>query len=261
MAKQHYGITALMDPDPFSFGHSSDQAVGSVPAQHKWNYAASPYCVANEFICGTIGQFLGLPIPPFAITRPKTSDAPNQIFSSLHFNFEGRDLAPVSPPNCVASLPDICAGVIVFDVLIGNADRHNKNLAVDRLANPSEMQVFDHDGGLFGFNMGTSPHGIERLKFLEGRFGISGSDMTGGSRHCLIDALLDSETLTCWTHRLWQIGYDFIKRTCDRAQQYGLTSEESAAACGFLHYRSRCVSGILNRHRSEFTSVNRWVLV
>jgi hypothetical protein len=262
MAKARFGITALLDPDPLGLGHYTGGKVdGAVPAKHKWNTTWSPYLVANEFICGTIGRFLGLPIPPFAITEPPSETPARYMFSTLHFNYEGRDLRPVLPDNCVSSLPEMCARVIVFDVLIGNADRHDHNLAVDRMDEPRDMKVFDHDCALFGANFGNEPIGIERLSALRGRLGISAGPITGGNRHCLLRSIKSAEHFRTWTDQLWELGGNYLRRICSEAQQYGISQQEATAAADFLEDRSKDVAGILNRHKEEFVAVKPWRMI
>ena len=262
MARPRYGITALVDPDPLGWGHYTEgMADGSVPAKHKWNTEASPYCVPNELICGTIGQFLGLPIPAFALTHPSGGKPAPFLFSSLHFNFEGRQLSPVMPSQCVAALAELCAGIVVFDVLIGNADRHDANLAVDRMEKPKEMRVFDHDCALFGANCGGNLVGVARLHALKGRLGVTGSELSSGNRHCLLDAMTDSRPFAPWVYRLWQLNGDFIRRTCAAAVNFGLSNDEAEEAANFIDHRSRSMRSLLNRHSCEFEGIEQWSLI
>ena len=48
-------------------------------------------------------------------------------------------------------LPDVCTGIVLFDVLIANCDRHDDNLVVDNDIAPREIYVYDHDIALFGY--------------------------------------------------------------------------------------------------------------
>src|SRR3990170_1752400 len=56
----------------------------------------------------------------------------------------------VVPHRCCAALPQICSGILLFDLLVANSDRHVGNLKVDDPDNPLEIDVFDHDRALFG---------------------------------------------------------------------------------------------------------------
>lgn len=259
MPRKKFSIIALLDPDPLGLGHyDRGKANGSIPAKHKWNSEERPYCIANEYICSTLGQFIGLPVPPFAITYTDTDQPSRFMFSSLNFNFNGRNLSPVIPENCLSSFPDICAGIIAFDVLIANADRHDENLAVDRMNQPQEISVFDHDCALFGANFGIEPHGTERLKAMNGRLGISAGSVTGGNRHCLLDSVASNDYFEDWAVRIHQITEGFIRRVCNHAQQYGITALESTEAAAFLIQRKWEIAGIMNRRKDEFPGILPW---
>jgi hypothetical protein len=46
-----------------------EQGIGFTKCLHKKPWSESPYLIANEIIAAKLGQFLGLPIPPFAVTH------------------------------------------------------------------------------------------------------------------------------------------------------------------------------------------------
>jgi hypothetical protein len=96
----------------------------------KQNCGKAPYCVPNEYICGQLGRFLGLPVPPVGIMTTD-SEGKDVWIASLDFNFRGLTLPPVDPDACARELAWLSTGLIVFDILIGNLDRHPFNFAVD----------------------------------------------------------------------------------------------------------------------------------
>ena len=73
--KKKLRIRAGINLDHLADGAIVDQLkrggmAGNLPALHKWNNQnASAYCIPNELICGELGRFIGLPIPPFGITH------------------------------------------------------------------------------------------------------------------------------------------------------------------------------------------------
>src|SRR5947209_823354 len=78
----------------------------TIQAVAKANGPNAPYCIPNELICGDIGRFLGLPVPPSGIVEASnTTGAP--LFASLDFNLTGNALPPVDPVACFARLPDL----------------------------------------------------------------------------------------------------------------------------------------------------------
>ncbi len=208
---------------------------GTVMAIHKWCHEISPYSVANEYICGCLGVAIGLPIPPFALTKFQ-GQKPPIAFSSLNFNPGGNRLPPVECDILCEKQYRLCVGVIVFDVWIANEDRHNANLAVDKLMDPKELHVFDHDQALFG---GCNCRGIERFDKLKDRLGITGSSITGGNEHCLLNYLIDDQFFDEWIQRVKSVGDWTITEACKRLQGRGLTKKEVFGAVEFLLHRQK----------------------
>jgi hypothetical protein len=117
----------------------TDTSQVTVSAVAKCNSVDSPYFVPNEYFCGELGRFLRLPIPPCALLSAPDHEV-TQWFASLDFNYMGNSLPPVLPEKVVEFLPDLSTGVIVFDVLVANGDRHPANLAVDAVYRPTRCR-------------------------------------------------------------------------------------------------------------------------
>lgn len=230
---------------------------GPIDAKHKWNSQFRRYCIPNEMICAELGRFIGLPIPPYAVTYPDGHPEIKEMFSSLKFTFGGREDRPVIGENVVQHLPKLAAGILVFDVFVVNADRHDENLMVDKMDVPRKIRVYDHDQALLGGGS-TPTEGIERLRKSRGRLGITGSEGTGGNRHVLIDHFTMNKEFLDWCNRIYGIPTGFIKRICKAGRDCGLTSDEAEEAAEFLARRRRDLRGILNRHKAEFSSISAW---
>jgi hypothetical protein len=80
----------------------------------------------------------------------------------------------------------LAVGVLLFDVLIANPDRHAMNVHLDASRKPYRMSIFDHSHALFGYENGKAD---ERLSALKDSLGISGGTVTGQNRHCLLNAI------------------------------------------------------------------------
>jgi len=258
--RRRYLSKALIDADPLGLGFSHrTYALGSVRARHKWNREESAYCVANECICAELGRFIGLPIPPYAVTEVAEGElAGKHLFSSLDFNWDDRDLSPVMPENCLASLSKLCAGVLMFDIFITNADRHDKNLAVDRMDNPKDLRVFDHDVALFGTVPGKA---IERMNKLQKSLGITGKPPTGGNEHVFLRTITSNEHFKEWINRIHAIPASFIERICHETKKYGVKTTEAERAAKFLKDRTWELAGVINRWNCEFSSIDKWTTV
>jgi hypothetical protein len=130
----------------------------------KLNSDESPYCVANEYVAARLGQMVGLPVPPGGVIQGRTPSG-GPAWVSLNFSPKGDRLPPIDPPTVYEALPELCAGVVVFDVLIANGDRHRKNLAF--LPSKKRLEVFDHSHALLGIDKGAA---IEHLSNVKDRF-------------------------------------------------------------------------------------------
>jgi hypothetical protein len=232
----------------------------SVSAVAKYNEpAAAPYCLPNELICGEIGRFLGLHVPPGAIVYAQGHSPAEHWFASLDFNLTGNSLPPVDVDDCVAQLPDLSTGLLLFDILVANCDRHAGNFAVDFLASGGpQMSVFDHGHALFGFVPGQ---GLQRLTDLRDRLGASGGTVTTGNRHCLMDVLNTSAYFQKWLDRIRAAPNFFLEERCQAAVGLGVGDPEGFAAVDFLKYRRDNLVTILNNHRPEFRGIAQWSLL
>ncbi len=220
----------------------------------KSNQQDHPYLIANEFISARIAQYLGLPIPPFSVLRKKTRKT--AMFAS--YSYES-DTSPsdVRPDVCINKLPSLCAGVLVFDILIGNCDRHRGNLKVDSPANPTRMYLIDHDLALFNR---VPSNGIARLNSIEGRLGISGGSVSGGNRHVFLDQRMQSGSLKDWCTRIEKIPDWFIQESCEYAKGLGPKKSELSHLEKFLLERRRTIATIVFENKSELVNITDWDL-
>lgn len=227
-------------------------AWGQCGALHKTFWDGSPFCLWNEYIASSIGHFLRLPIPSFSFSELSG----RQFFSSLDFNFDRDELPPIIPDCCWEGLPDLSTGVLLFDILIANCDRHDNNLVVDRITAPKAMRVFDHDQSLLGGGM--HPIGIERLELLKDRLGVTGSATTKGTRHCLLREVTHDRYFEKWLDRIWDMPHWFIQDICAAAVNHGMPKAESQAVCEFVLHRAQHMEHLIRTHQAEFEGIKRW---
>jgi hypothetical protein len=143
---------------------------------------------------------------------------------------------------------------VLFDVLIGNPDRHDENLRADDRQKPRRIAVYDHDVALFG---ALSP-GTERLAELGSMLGIAG-ETAASTVHCLLPVLTTAEHFEVWLERIADIPAWFIKDTCETVVQKLLVSREEAnAAERFLVDRRKNLGAVLDRHRDKFPAITNW---
>jgi hypothetical protein len=234
----------------------TDGRLGSVPAIVKTNGDNAPYCVANEVACGEIGRFLGLPVPLGGVCYSPTSN-PKLFYASLDFNLPGRILPPTNVTTCVKQLPRLSSGVLLFDILIGNCDRHGRNISVDFSTKPPNMNIFDHGHALFGKDR---CQGVERLERLRERLAISGGSRTQGNRHCFLDQIETDEHFGYWLDRIRRIPDFLMDDIIEELPTLGCTDKESAAAREFLRYRRISLEHIIEENKQEFSRIMTWRL-
>jgi hypothetical protein len=214
------------------------------------------YLIANEWIAAQIGRLLGLPIPPCALMGTR----PNQMFASI--SFDGRKkLRWCNPAMLWQFQPALCSGILAFDMLIANCDRHARNIKVDNPARPKVVRVFDHDRAMFYIAPGE---GAQRLDGLLSRLGISGGPVSGGHRHCLIDEITRCDFLFDWIQKISAIPKFFIEETCQAIRRIGgVTKREVEKATDFLLYRRDNLSEIVGRNKEQFRSIDSsaWPMV
>jgi hypothetical protein len=236
-----------------SFEKQLGGAAGSwnvyVGAVAKPNTPNAPYCISNELICSVIGRFLWLPVPPAGIISSPNATHPFW-FASFDFNLTGNSLPPVDPAKCEAELPELCAGVVLFDVLIGNSDRHPGNLSVDLLSSPKQMNVFDHSHALCGAQAGN---GKQHL--------LDSQDKLATGGHCLLKVLSTDEHFRKWIDRIKVIPDFLIEEAAEEASAYGLTPEESSQVARFLKHRRDNIEEIIKANRAEFAGITMWSLL
>lgn len=233
----------------------SDGLTVSIHAVAKKNGPKAPYCVANEVVSGEIGRFLGLPVPPSGVVYPPTGN--DLFFASLDFNLTGNTLPPLNTTKCVQLLPELSAGVLLFDILIANSDRHGRNLSVDFSSRPPAMNVFDHGHSLFGSIQGQA---VARLEKLRDRLAISAGSRTAGNRHCLLDQINTDAHFGHWLERIRLIPDYVIEDLCGELPGLGSSKAEAVAACEFLKVRRLRMQQIVEGNKAEFTGIRSWRL-
>jgi hypothetical protein len=209
----------------------------------------SPYLIANEWICGVIAQYLRLPIPPFAIVTKKTPKTRMYI----SYSFDG-DTKPddIEPQPLYAKFPDICTGIVVFDIFVVNGDRHYGNLQVDKPSAPSSVYMIDHERALFNIETGQ---GIQRLERFKTKLGILGRD-DSSAWHCLLEHVNNFDLVAKWVHRIAEIPDWFLEEACEEVWKVAITRAECDHVQDYLKHRRDHINQIIFSHKNDFPGVD-----
>jgi hypothetical protein len=174
------------------------------------------------------------------------------MFACLEFTSGDSEPDDVEPEACVCAQPNVCTGILLFDILIANSDRHRGNIRVDFPASPQRIEIIDHDRALFGH---WENEGISRLKNLQNRLGITGGSATGENRHFFLDEIKNFDHFSEWYERIGSLPVWFLRDVCDEVIQLPISRPEIEAATEFLVHRKQSLSKIVWDHQHEFTRI------
>lgn len=204
-----------------------DELVGSTEPRECWiggvakRYDGSAKHVVNELICNRIGLSLGLPIPPGEIAVDENDDI---HYVSLFFGLVGETPPPADLEVVAQQYPELACGIVAFDVLVGNDDRHAENLAYDP-ENKIDLVVFDHSEAMFG-------------PFGDGQRILQRMDVLHHEKMILAEEIREPKYFHKWFDLIEKLPIGLLDLPLDRIVAYGLLSDDEAkAAIAFLQYR------------------------
>lgn len=193
-----------------------------------------PFIVANELVCSAIARLLLLPCPPGALMQ-KNGDT---YFFSLDFNIAGQSLPPISAPDVVAKFPRLCWGIIVFDALVMNGDRHPGNIAFDMTTN--QIQIFDHSHAFLTPN-GAIEHNLTARE---------NSPAIGG--HCLASEINTDDGMEDWLARVKLIPDYFIEGAVRAGCECGIPSDKEKFISDFMKKRRDNLETLVKSNLNSF---------
>ena len=252
MAPRYYRVAAVGSQLGIGVAGSIHLRIDAVGKENGTN---APYCIPNELICAQLATHLRLPVPPSALVK-STSVAP--MFASLNFNMSGNSLPPADPARCYSLSPIYSTGLLLFDILVANSDRHAGNLAIDAASKPPQLHIFDHSHALLG---NAQDRGVDRLHAMTDRLAVTGGLFTGGNRHCLLDVVDSDRHFPLWIDRITKLPDFQIEEACIDARPLGLSAPETDACERFLKRRRDEYAKLINDNRSEFSAIATWNLV
>jgi hypothetical protein len=228
-------------------GGASDTRRVELLGYAKLNSSGGPVCVVNEYVCGRLGELIGLPVPPGALVEGPPGAGPAWVTLS----FSDVPLPPVDPAEVSRLVPGLATEVVVFDVLIANEDRHAGNLAF--FSADRRLEVFDHSHALLGAGAGA---GIGRLDRLRDALVVDGTG--GGNRHCLLDRLTDAMAVKRAIDITQREVRDLaVRRVCADAEKLGigLAKGEGAMLADRIVSRRERLDVIIRGSLTQFRAI------
>jgi hypothetical protein len=217
----------------------------------------APFVVVNEFVAWRLASVVGLPVPPGTLLGNHPSGAVGWV--TLSYLPSHSVMPPVNPANVVAAFPELVAGVVVFDFIIANTDRHSGNLAlvtgpVLTATGPQtreRLEVFDHSHAVVNngiHNNSRSPQNY--LHALKDEFVISGN--------CLLAHITSADDLLVWSHRMSRLLTDeVVREICEEAAMIttDFTSDDASVLSEFLTSRRDTALTVIMAHAAQFPCV------
>jgi hypothetical protein len=198
----------------------------------------NPNKVANESICADLGRACLLPIPPGCVVAHEKTKTLHWV--SLDFSAAGEVLPPADARGVAREFPRLACGVILFDLWIGNKDRHEGNISFDEDA--KAIQIFDHGRALMRGSAGR-----KRLESL--------NDKELLDSNCLSAEIRELDGFDEWHDRIKAIPKFFIGEVVARAVEYGLPETEVDFCTNYLIRRRSQLMRIVKRHEKVFVNV------
>lgn len=219
----------------------------------------APFTIANEIVAERLGQLLGLPVPAGVLAQ---DDEKVLHYFSLNVGQEGKELPPIIPSDFCAEEQWLTAGIVVFDVLIANGDRHRNNLSCDETFpdGPPRVSIFDHGTSLLGTD---PPTGRERLELLDDHLGCIEDAMGLARDSCLIAEPIDVQMLGQWVERVREIPnfvIDDICRAIADTPGLNVSIEEAEHLAEWIARRASKLGELIWQNQQAFPSVEEWGL-
>lgn len=190
---------------------------GSLNAVIKFDGPESEHCVYNELVAVRLAQTLHAPLADGVLTLAGSGHA----FASLELGAPGLPLpdVPESHHSRVAELyPEAVAGLVAFDIWIGNPDRARNFKASLVTPHVPVFRGFDHSHALLCVES-TSARSLQRLRAGDL---IAETHPFYGRVHL--------EHLDRWVSRIKALPEDYIRECCEFGRPIGAVTVRTQKA-------------------------------
>jgi hypothetical protein len=165
-------------------------------------------------------------------------------FFSLNFNLAEQSLPPADADEIVRTDPRLAWGIILFDCLIMNPDRHTGNIYHDNSTN--RVQIFDHERA---FMQSGRTNVTDILNDLNENLGIGG--------HCLAQKITDIDGQEMWLERISKIPDFFIEEVIESATRVGLPKGSKSDCIDFMKNRRSKIETLMQKQANLFPNIRR----
>jgi hypothetical protein len=259
--KKGYRFRASFRPDQYGWRKyaSEGKGFGEVGALHKGPVSTVPLRFFNELVAGDIAQIVRLPVPPFAMSwfthNEDGKTHSDGVFSSVDFNYQREEPPKADFDVCAQCLPELCAGILAFDIVVANPDRTRENIWCDNEGSPSALLIFDHDQSLFG----GEHDGLERMLAIRDDVGLRYYNQSSNDYHPFLEKVSKRDYLEQWFNRFYSIPKWFIENSCDYAGGVaGVNQADRKKAADFVWHCCRNLEQIVLANKKLFSGITGW---
>jgi hypothetical protein len=161
----------------------------------------------------------------------------------MNFNLAGQDLPPANAKKITDNHPGLSWGIILFDTLISNFDRHSENIFYD--SSSQRVQIFDHSHAfIVGADVDSAKVDFERR-----------SSSAGIGGHCLAETISSINGLKQWALRFSLIPDFYIIEVVNSAKTVGLSGDLADYATNFLLDRRTKLLHLITANRAQFPNL------
>jgi len=129
-------------------------------------------------------------------------------------------------------------GIILFDALIMNADRHPQNISYNRQT--KDVTIFDHSHAFLRPN-GDVDAILSATK-----------DLPSIGGHCLASEINTWNGFTTWTARIQAIPDYYVEGAIDAGCHVGLPRDKRGVVYDFMRARRDAIETMITNHRGIF---------
>jgi len=231
------------------------------PGPNKRDYIQT---LANEYIATRLADYLGLPISPHGLIQVERAMPPGPYFTTFNFACDGGRCPVIDVESCLENQLKKCSGSLIFDIFVGNGDRHGGNISY---LEDDHYWLYDHGYSLLGV---VPNYGITRLKDIEDRLGCSGPELVSVeyfpsgcfpyNRHVFLDCIGSDKFFGEWIHKIENLPDYQIDNLCFVPFDIGINKDERIAIADFLKKRKRKMWNLIQDNSHEFKNINQWGL-
>jgi hypothetical protein len=150
----------------------------------------------------------------------------------------GQALPPVDPSALIGADPVLAWGIILFDILVMNGDRHPSNIAFD--TQTKEVTIFDHSHAF-----------MTPACDVDATLANNRKQLAIGA-HCLACEMNSWDGFMPWVAKIKSLPDFFVEGVIEEACKLGIPPSKQGAICDFMKLRRDGIDAIVTNTPASF---------